>query len=134
MRTRGRPKTSRVPRAEQLRLAKRAQRERQRRAGIKSVQIEMPDSLAEKLKVARADPMFLRALDALTDSFAVRVAEYPQLLDLAWNRRDTVMPAREAFLLYERNWRFVNVERLSAHERELIDRLARMFGNGVFNA
>src|SRR4030095_7247182 len=105
MRTRGRPKTSRVPRAEQLRLAKRAQRERQRRAGIKSVQIEMPDSLAEKLKVARADPMFLRALDALTDSFAVRVAEYPQLLDLAWNRRDTVILAREAFLLYERNWR-----------------------------
>jgi hypothetical protein len=134
MRTRGRPKTSRIPRAEQVRLAKRAQRERQRQAGIKSVQIEMPVAIAEKLKVARADPMFLRALDALIDSFIVRVADYPQLEDLAWNRRDALIPARAAFQLYERNWRFVNVEKLGDDERELIDRLARTFGNGVINA
>ena len=94
----------------------------------------MPDAVAEKLKVARADPMFLPALEALIDGFVVRVAEYPQLQDLAWNRRDSVLPARDAFRLYERNWRFVNVEQLDAHERELIDRLAGMFGHGIINA
>lgn len=134
MRTRGRPKTSRVPRSEQLRMAKRAQRERQRRAGIRSVQIEMPAELADKLKVARADPTFLHGLEALMDSFVVNVADYPQLQDIAWNRSEAVIPAREAFLLYERNWRFINPDKLSAHERELIDRLAEMFGNGIISA
>jgi hypothetical protein len=134
MRTRGRPKTSRIRRTEQLRLAKRAQRERQRRAGIRSVQIEMPAELADKLKVARADPMFMRSLEALIDDFVVNVADYSQLVDLAWNRSEAVIPAREAFLLYERNRRFIDPEKLSTEERGLIDRLARMFGNGITNA
>jgi hypothetical protein len=129
----GRPKSSRVSRAEQLRSTKRAQRERQRRAGISAVQLELPGATAEKLKVARTDATFTQALDAHIDSFVVKVADYPQLSQLAWNRRDTMIPARHAFQLYERNWRFVNAAQLGADERELIDRLARMFGNGVIN-
>ena len=134
MSTRGRPKTSSLSRAEQLRRAKRAQRARQRRAGIRNVQLELPDATAKKLKVARADPGFLQAFDALLEAYVVRPADYPQLRDLAWNRKGELIAAREAFQLYERNWRFIDVARLDADERALIDCLARAFGNGVINA
>ena len=60
--------------------------------------------------------------------------DYPELALLCWNRADRFLPAREAFALYERNWRFVDEARLSPRERALIDRLALRYGNGVLNA
>jgi len=134
MKTRGRPRTNERPRAEQLRLAKRAQRERQRRAGIQHVQLDVPRGLAEKFKAARADPDFLPSLDAWLDTRVLRIAQYPQLRDLAWNRKDDLITARAAFQLYERNWRFIDVARLDEQERALIDRLAQRFGNGIIHA
>jgi hypothetical protein len=64
----------------------------------------------------------------------VHLPDYPQLRDLAWNRTDEYIPAKEAFQLYERNWRFVEPDRLDPKERELIDRLKARFGGGVINA
>jgi hypothetical protein len=134
MKPKHRPRTTKISRTEQLRIAKRAQRERQRRAGIRSVQLDLADDMAERLRVARRDPGFLTALDELLDRFVVRVADHPQLRDLAWNRADEFIAAREAFGLYERNWRLVDENRLDERERELIDRLAATFGAGVINA
>jgi hypothetical protein len=134
MKPKHRPRTTKISRTEQLRIAKRAQRERQRRAGIRSVQLDLADDMAERLRVARRDPGFLTALDELLDRFVVRVADHPQLRDLAWNRVDEFITAREAFGLYERNWRLVDENRLDERERELIDRLAAAFGAGVINA
>lgn len=37
----------------------------------------------------------------------------------------------EALSLYERNWRFVDQAAMPAHERELVERLVRDYGNGV---
>jgi hypothetical protein len=130
----GRPKVSELSRKEQLRRAKRAQRERERRAGVVNVQLALPKKTAEKLAVARRAADFPELLDAALDRLVIRIADYAQLKDLAWNRADEFIPAREAFQLYERNWRFVELHRLDPPERALIERLAAEFGSGVINA
>jgi hypothetical protein len=130
----GRPKTSVHPRATQLRLAKRAQRARQRAANLVEIQLKLPKPVATKLAAARRAPDFTSQLEAALDSLVVRIGDYPQLHDLAWNRIDEFIPAREAFQLYERNWRFIAHERLEEGERHLIERLKAQFGNGEINA
>jgi hypothetical protein len=130
----GRPKTSKLTRAEQLRRAKRRQRARQRAAGIVHVQLAVPRELAEKMAAARRADLLTRALGEALDRTVVRVHDYPQLADLAWNQSDEFMPAREAFQLYERNWRFVDANALLPGERRLIERLKAEFGSGVMNA
>jgi len=65
-------------------------------------------------------------------STMVRLADFPQLRLLAWNRSsDDVLDDREALALYEANWRFVDQARLSKEERALIDRLVTNVGQGV---
>ncbi len=130
----GRTETTRTKRAEQLRRAKRAQRERQRRSGLVNVQLVLPGDTAAKLAVARRAADFPDLLDDALDELVVRIADYPELRALAWNRTDEYIPAREAFQLYERNWRFVEPGRLEPEERALIDRLKARFGGGVINA
>lgn len=129
-----RRKRSTAARREQLRRAKSAQRQRERAAGIVTVQLALPKATAEKLAVARRTAEFPDLLDDALNRLVVRIEDYPQLKDLAWNRADTFIPAREAFQLYERNWRFVEPARLDARERTLIDRLKTEFGNGEINA
>jgi hypothetical protein len=134
MRTRGRPKTSTLARREQLRVAKRAQRARQRATGLVDVHLTLPAGVAAKVVVLRRTPEFPELLDRLLERALVCLADYPQLRDLAWNRTDELIPAKEAFQLYERNWRFVEQERLEEHERELIARLRNEFGSDEINA
>jgi hypothetical protein len=134
MRTRGRPKTNTLPRREQLRIAKRAQRERQRRSDLVEVQLKLPKNTAEKLRVARRAPDFVERLDVALEGFVVCLGDYPQLRDLAWNRVDRFIPVEEAFQLYERNWRFIDAARLDERERQLIERLKASCGNGEINA
>ena len=59
----------------------------------------------------------------------VRLAEYPQLKQLAWQVQglDELTP-REALGIYERNWRHVDQAALLPSERELIDALRLAFG------
>lgn len=64
----------------------------------------------------------------------VRLADYPQLKDLAWNRTDEFITAKEAFQLYERNWRFIDPSTLQEHERALIAHLKATLGNDEINA
>jgi hypothetical protein len=134
MRKRGRPKTSALPRREQLRLAKRAQRARQRSAEIIDVQLALPARVAAKLATAKRAPGFVDQLDQALERLVVRITDYPQLRDLAWNRHDELIPAKEAFQLYERNWRLLDHRALDDRERELIARLRTEFGHGEINA
>lgn len=129
----GRPKTSKLTRAEQLQQAKRRQRARQRAAGVVHVQLAVPRKLAERIAIARRTGDFDQALYEALDRAVIRLSDYPQLADLAWNRTDEFIPAKEAFQLYERNWRFVDVNSLGPGERQLIDRLKDEFGGGVIN-
>lgn len=135
MRTRrGRPRTSRVDRPEQLRRAKRAQRERERAAGLVGVQLRVPATLAKRLRTAAASPMFATQMDRLLDDVVLDIERWPRLRELAWNRKDRWIPADEALSLYERNWRFIEGQTLDADEAALIERLKARYGSGVFNA
>lgn len=133
-RPRGRPRTNPLPRNEQLRLAKRAQRARERAAGLTHCQIKLSKPTSERLRHALMLPGFEDELARFLKDAMIDVREYPELALLCWNRSDRFVPAREAFALYERNWRFVDRARLTVRERALIDRLTQQFGNGVLNA
>ncbi|MVF25026.1 hypothetical protein EVC37_26060 [Methylocaldum sp. BRCS4] len=64
----------------------------------------------------------------------IRLADYPQLNLIAWNRRkDDLIDEEEALALYERNWRFVDEAALDPKERAFIDRLVQQYGHGVLN-
>jgi len=131
---RGRPKKSELTRREQLRHAKRAQRIRQRSANVVEVQLALPGGVAAKLAAARRAPRFVQQLDDALDRLVVRLADYPQLKELAWNRIDEFIPASDAFKLYERNWRLLDPRTLEDRERALIERLKAEFGSGEINA
>lgn len=64
----------------------------------------------------------------------IHIAQYPQLRDLCWNRpADTVLDGEDALALYERNWRFIDADRLTQEEQALLDLLVARYGNGVLN-
>jgi hypothetical protein len=129
----GRPKTSSLSRREQLRLAKRAQRARERAAGMTAVPLKLAAREAERMRAAMARPEFANRLRGLLDDTLIEVAAYDNLAALCWNRRDRYLGAEEAFRLYERNWRLVDQRRMKPAERALIERLAARYGNGVLN-
>lgn len=129
----GRPRVSPLPRTEQLRRAKRAQRERDREAGFVLCQFKLKTPVAERLRRALAIPGFDAELGEYLKNAIVDVRDYPNLQLLCWNRADRWLADRDAFGLYERNWRFVDTKHLSDHERSLIDRLAAKYGNGLLN-
>jgi len=61
----------------------------------------------------------------------LRINDFPQLRFIAWNRPgDQTISEEEAFALYERNWRFVDVRALDDRERELIKKLTDVVGHG----
>ena len=120
-------------RREQLRLAKRAQRERDREAGLALCQVKVNPATAEKLRRALAIPGFEDTLARFLDDSLVDIQAYPNLHLLCWNRAERFIPARDAFALYERNWRFVDENALEPKERKLIERLTHTYGSGLLN-
>lgn len=135
MARRGRPRTNPLPRADQLRLAKRVQRARDRGIGLQTVALKLPRDQAESLRVVARLAGFQDELQDFLAERVVRVADYPMLRDLLWTgRRREFLPAQEAFDIYERNWRFVNPAELVDAEKALIERLRRRFGGGLLNA
>lgn len=54
----------------------------------------------------------------------VRLADYPQLKQLAWQVHgvDELTPA-EALSIYERNWRHIDLAALQPHEQQLVEGL-----------
>lgn len=127
-RTVGRPRRSNITRAEQLRLAKRAQRDRDKKAGQIEVRIKLPRVLAQRLSFASRQPGFVAGLTSLLDAETIEVERYPQLKLLCWNRRDRFLSSKDAWSLYERNWRFVELNDLQPAERQLIEILSERFG------
>jgi hypothetical protein len=63
----------------------------------------------------------------------LNVDDYPQLALLAWSRVLREITEEDAFALYERNWRFVDVDALTAAERSFIDKMTDRYGKGVMN-
>ena len=133
LKIRGRPRTSALTRVEQIRAAKRAQREREREAGIVAVELRLPLDQAERLRAAAATVRFKSALNDFLEDVVLDINAWPKLRELAWNRADSWMPAEDAMAIYERNWRFVEPAELTRAEAALIDRLKHRYGGGVLN-
>lgn len=131
---RGRPRTSRLSRTEQLRVAKRAQRERERAAGITAVELRLPATQGARLRAARASPSFAAALDRLLDDLVVDLERWPVLRELAWNRSGRWIPVDEALGLYERNLRFVDPKSLRKDEATFIKHLRSLHAAGILSA
>ena len=121
-------------RAEQVRTAKRRQRQRDRIDGWKLYQIKLPADLCKRLKAGMREAAFVDRLHAFLRHELLLVDDFPNLELLCWNRRTRYISRRDAFALYERNWRFVDLAGAPDRERMLIDDLAREFGNGLINA
>jgi len=63
----------------------------------------------------------------------IRINDYPQLRLISWNRPgDQMVSEEDALALYERNWRYVDVDALDERERALIEDLTKRLGHGVF--
>ena len=62
----------------------------------------------------------------------IRLANYPMLREVAWSTdQEAVLTPREAFALYERNWRHIDREAMNRRERNLVERLTKTIGKGV---
>ena len=62
----------------------------------------------------------------------IRLADYPQLKQLAWQVHGTdVLTPAEALGIYERNWRHLDVQGLAPSERDLVDALRLALGDGA---
>jgi transcriptional regulator with XRE-family HTH domain len=62
---------------------------------------------------------------------SIHLADYPALKRLAWHAPGlTELTPAEALSLYERNWRHLDREGMSASERALLDRLVNEVGKG----
>lgn len=61
----------------------------------------------------------------------IRLSDYPQLKQLAWqvHGTDELTPA-EALSIYERNWRHIDLQALDTRERQLVDALRLALGAG----
>ena len=129
----GRPRTNPRPRPEQLRIAKRLQRQRDRDAGLALCQVKLPQKTAQRLLHALAIPGFDAELRTFLDDAIVETRKFPNLNLLCWNRATPFLTERDAFGLYERNWRFVDTETMPEDERALLRRLAEKYGRGVLN-
>ncbi len=130
---RGRPKTNPAPRPEQLRVAKRSQRQRDRAAGLVLCQFKLPQATAQRLRRAMATPGFADELERFLREAVIEIAKFPNLRLLCWNRATPLIHGRDAFGLYERNWRFVDTDTMPEAERELIRELVEKYGRGVLN-
>lgn len=64
----------------------------------------------------------------------VRIADFPQLRRITWNLDpDSDLTEPEALAVYERNWRHVDQDGMSADERKLLERLIDRHGKGLFH-
>jgi transcriptional regulator with XRE-family HTH domain len=63
----------------------------------------------------------------------IRIDDYPQLRQIAWHLASGTgdLAPEEAFALYERNWRHIDRDAMSARERALVKRLTASVGKGV---
>ncbi|MCW6569859.1 hypothetical protein [Yersinia ruckeri] len=64
---------------------------------------------------------------------SVRIRDYPQMSLGAWYLdEDATLTDAEAFSFYQRNWKYVDFDKMESFERELLARLIAEQGNGIF--
>lgn len=61
----------------------------------------------------------------------IDAAQYPQLNLVTWDRSVKIIPEKDAFAIYEKNKRFLDLDNADRKEISLINRLTEKYGNGV---
>ena len=89
--------------------------------------------LVEKLKAGMKDETFVASLFDFIDTEIVDVPNYPTLKLLCWNRDQSFITRKEAFQIYEGNWRHVDESKMDQRELNLLATLKNEFGQGVIN-
>jgi hypothetical protein len=83
------------------------------------------------LRITACSPTSHAASTSSAYAAAVRVRDYPQLRQLAWNlSEETTLTEEEALHLYERNWRHVDQSTITESERDFIQHLADTWSGG----
>ncbi len=118
-------------RLKQLRSAKKRQRDRDKADGFCLYQIKLRTRLVEKLKAGMKDETFVANLFDFVDKEIVDVRNYPTLKLLCWNRDQSFVTRKEAFQVYEGNWRHVDESKMDQGEHNLLATLKNEFGQGV---
>ena len=120
-------------RLEQLRNAKQRQRYRDNANGLGLYQIKLPTRHIEKLKAGMKDEAFVSRLVDFIGAEVIDVRVYPTLKLLCWNRDQLFISRKEAFQIYEGNWRHVVESNMDKREIDLLATLKNEFGRGVIN-
>lgn len=129
--------------ARQLGATLRAQRKQQ---GLTQVELALRAGIGRQklIEVEQGKPgvalaAYMATMDALdlmpaVKPAEVRIAEYPQLTQLTWNRPgvDTIAE-RDALALYERHWDRVDADRMPPHEHAFLRHLVEKYGHGVLH-
>ncbi|WP_301101165.1 helix-turn-helix transcriptional regulator [Propionivibrio sp.] len=90
----------------------------------------VPKGLAQEAEVERAPE---EKTNAQKWPSTVSFRDCPQLKKVAWHVHGVdALPAKDALNLYERNWRHVDKEKMTAKERKVVDKLVKTYGNGFF--
>ncbi|MEI7379968.1 hypothetical protein [Pectobacterium versatile] len=64
----------------------------------------------------------------------IKITDYPQMKACAWYLAPgSQFNDREALDFYERNWKYIEQNELTAHEKKLIERLTKEVGYGFLN-
>ncbi|MFL9610989.1 helix-turn-helix transcriptional regulator [Methylobacillus sp. Pita2] len=100
-------------------------------ADFLEIQLLNTEKMNELLTVAPPDPQGPK----------INARLYPQLLSLLWDRKHEVnakkpvmITAQEAYALYEKQFRFIDIDAMVPKELNLFQRLKKTVGNGVYLA
>ena len=101
-------RTVKVRRREQLGLATRRQRHREKWQSLLTCQLGLPRRLADNLQAGTKHSDIEHVLYQYLDKQTFCIDDYVDLRLLAWNRAGRYATLRRTFGLYERNWRHVD--------------------------
>lgn len=66
-----------------------------------------------------------------TSEKMICIGDYPELTYICWTYKpDQTFTEKEVLSLYEASWRYVEIERLTDAEKELIIRISNKYGCG----
>ena len=97
-------------------------------------QVKLPTRFCDRLKAGMGDSEFVQQFCAFLEHEIIKVDDYANLALLCWNRDLQYMTRKDAFLLYERNWRLIDDSTLHDDERARVRQLTDEHGQGVINA
>lgn len=104
---------------------------------MNAAEIPMPAPPAYASRLAQrlaeeSPPLFGMSLnDAGTDEQKIDALKYPQLCWVLWDHVDKNVTEEQAFYAYDKNVRFLDIERMSDGERAFFDKLMNKFGQRV---